>query len=54
MVHVRSIPGLDTLKCEALHPGVEKPAALAGKVKDGVLELTVPLVRGCAMVRLTK
>ncbi len=40
-------------KCEAIHPGVEKPVAVTGNFTDGVLEFTVPLVRGCAMVKLT-
>lgn len=49
-VRVRNIPGLNKLKCEALHPGIEKPVPVTGKLKDGALELSVPVVRGCAMV----
>ena len=52
MVRVRNISGLKNAKCEAIHPGIEKTVTLAGKFKDDVLELTVPVVRGCAMVRM--
>jgi hypothetical protein len=52
IVHVRNVPGLEKLRCEALHPGVETPVPLVGQFKDGELQLTVPLVRGCAMLRL--
>ena len=51
-VRVRNIPGLDKLKCDALHPGIEKPLMLTSKCKDGTLELTVPVVHGCAIVLL--
>jgi len=39
---------------EALLPGAEKTVAIKAQVKDDALELTVPLARGCAMVKLTK
>jgi hypothetical protein len=48
------VRGVGKVKCEAIHPGLEKPVPLAGKFQNGVLELTVPLVRGCAMVRLRR
>jgi hypothetical protein len=51
-VHIRNVAGLKRLKCEALHPGLEKPVPLAGRWRDGALEITVPLVHGCAVVRL--
>jgi len=48
------VPGrLDTLKCEALHPGADAPVPVMTTPKDGALELQVPLKRGCAMVRIT-
>ncbi|MCX6873493.1 MAG: hypothetical protein NTW21_06755 [Verrucomicrobia bacterium] len=53
-VRVRNIPGLKNAKCEAIYPGIEKPAPLSGKLRDGEMELTVPVVRGCAMVTLSK
>ena len=45
---------LEKLKAIALHPGLEAEAAVASNLKDGVLTLAVPLVRGCAMVELRK
>jgi len=51
-VRVRNVPGLKTARCDAIHPGKGKPVPLSGQFKDGELKLTVPLVRGCAMVRL--
>jgi hypothetical protein len=52
VVRVKNITGLATLRVTALHPGVEKTVEVLSVVKDGVLELRVPLVRGCAMVTL--
>jgi hypothetical protein len=53
-VRVSNVPGLKTTKCEAIYPGIEYPVQLTTRFKNGGLELTVPLVRGCAMVRLRK
>ena len=53
-VCLRDLPGLDRLGCEALHPGQDKPAAVTATLKDGSLNLDVPLKRGCAMVLLRK
>jgi hypothetical protein len=53
-IRIRGIAGLESVDCAAIHPGIEKPACLTGKFKDGRLELAVPLVRGCAMVMLKK
>ena len=47
-----NIPGLKHLKCEALHPGVETPVPVTARLGQDGLHLTVPLVRGCAMVKL--
>ena len=54
IVRVANIPGLKSTRCEVLHPGIEKPVPLTAQFKNGSLELTVPLVRGCAMVRFRK
>jgi hypothetical protein len=51
-VRVRNLPGLDKFKATALHPGTDSATAITAKLDAGVLELTVPLRRGCAMVRL--
>ena len=54
-VLIRNVAGIgEKLKIEALHPGVEQPQPVAAVRKGGVLELQVPLRRGCAMVRLAK
>ena len=52
-VRLRNLPGLDRATCTALHPAAEGPGLVSSAFKDGALELQVPLVRGCAMVRLT-
>jgi hypothetical protein len=51
-VRVRNLRHLGGMKCEALQPGVAAPIPIHGVLKDGVLELTVPLKRGCAMVKM--
>ena len=53
-VRVRNLPDLGKMKCEALHPGREVASPAKSCFHDGMLELTVPLVRGCAMVRMTQ
>jgi hypothetical protein len=54
IVRVSDIPGIRTTGCEVIHPGIEKPVPLTAQFKNGGLELTVPLVRGCGMVRFRK
>jgi hypothetical protein len=53
-VRVRNLPGLKNARCEALHPGIEQAVPLPGKLTDGALELTVPVVRGCALVKISR
>jgi hypothetical protein len=53
-VRIRGIAGLEAAGCVAIHPGVDTPARLTGKLEDGRWELAVPLVRGCAMVTWKK
>jgi hypothetical protein len=53
-VRVRNLPGLESMQCAVLHPDGAALAPLEGTLKDGVLELIVPLQRGCAMVQLSK
>ena len=53
IVRIRNVPGFKDPKCAALHPGNPTPVPLTGRLKDDALELVVPLVRGCAMVRLS-
>lgn len=52
IVRVRNVPGLDKARCTALQPGVETALATVSSFRDGVLEIKVPLTRGCAVVRM--
>ncbi len=54
IVRVCNVPGLKTARCEVILPGIEKPVPLTARFKNDGLELTVPLVRGCGMVRFRK
>ncbi|MEI6673802.1 MAG: hypothetical protein WCO57_01355 [Verrucomicrobiota bacterium] len=51
---LRNLPGLDRLRCEALHPGADQATPVTETLKDACLTLRVPLKRGCAMVLLRK
>lgn len=52
-VVLRELQGLsDKTRIEALHPGVEKPVEVTARHRQGTVVLTVPLHRGCAMVRI--
>ncbi|MGD0899696.1 MAG: hypothetical protein ABR915_17835 [Thermoguttaceae bacterium] len=50
-VSIRGLPQLP-VAFDVLHPGNETPVAITPKNRDGVLVLDVPLVRGCAVVRM--
>jgi hypothetical protein len=53
-VVIRNVPELSNeLRFAAYHPGSAKalPVSVLGK-GDGSLELTVPIQRGCAMVKI--
>ena len=53
IVRLRSLRDLKKVKYQALQPGADGPVPVQAMLKDGVLELTVPLRRGCAMVRVS-
>ncbi|MCF7673910.1 MAG: NPCBM/NEW2 domain-containing protein [Akkermansiaceae bacterium] len=53
-VRIRNIHGLDKLRASVLHPGADGATPVSRLLKDGVLTLTIPLKRGCAMIQLTK
>jgi len=53
-VHLRNLPRLNKLRCQVLHPGAETATRVASAFGGGVLEVTVPLKRGCAMVKLSR
>ncbi len=52
-VRLRNLPGLEKFSGKALLPGSDAAAEVPADFKAGVLELQVPLKRGCAMVVLT-
>lgn len=54
IVRVRNAPGLNSVRIEALLPGTEAPRPVSSILKDGVLEFTVPIRRGCSVVRITR
>jgi predicted GH43/DUF377 family glycosyl hydrolase len=52
-VKLRHVPGLSVdLLATALHPGSDALTPVAVRVTKGTVELTVPLLRGCAMVKI--
>jgi len=52
IVNIRNVPGLDHVICKALYPGSEEFRALKSKENSGSLQIELPLVRGCAMVKI--
>ena len=53
VVQVRGLPRLDQVHCDALQPGRDGALPVESHFKNGMLEITVPLARGCAMVKIT-
>ena len=52
-VKLQHVPRLSTaLLVDAIHPGSDAITPVTTHVSKGAVELTVPLVRGCAMVRI--
>ena len=52
-VVLRNVKGITSKTvCTALHPGAETPVPVTLRFDGGTIRLTVPLRRGCAMVRL--
>lgn len=52
VVQVRGLAHLDRVHCEALQPGKAAPLRVESHFRNNTLEMTVPLERGCAMVKL--
>ena len=52
-VNIRNVAGLGGYKAAAFHPGREQSASVPVRNENGVTTLTVPVERGCAMVKLT-
>jgi hypothetical protein len=54
-IRIRNIPGISgALKVDAFLPGVGQPQHVSSAYDRGVLRLNVPLLRGCAMVRIQR
>ena len=54
-VQIRNVPFLSgKIKVEVLHPGVKQPLLVQSRIKNEVAEIVVPLIRGCAMIRISK
>jgi len=52
-VVLRNVKGITPKTvCTVLHPGAETPVPVTVRLDGGTIRLTVPLHRGCAMVRL--
>jgi hypothetical protein len=53
IVRLRNILDLNKMKLTVLHPGSDIEVPLTGLFNSNVLEIVVPLKRGCAMVKLS-
>jgi hypothetical protein len=51
-IEIRNVTGLEHKICKALYPGREEILALKSEESSGSLKIHVPLVRGCAMVKI--
>ena len=49
---VRNLAGMNHASFEAIQPGESAVVPIHGRYHDGALRLTVPLKRGCALVRI--
>ena len=54
VVKVRGVSGLDKMKVMVIQPGADKEIPIVGTYQNGVLEIVVPLKRGCGMVKLIR
>ncbi|MGH7951004.1 MAG: hypothetical protein ACREFE_03665 [Limisphaerales bacterium] len=53
VVKIQNVQGMNKdLRCEVVQPGVSKPVIVAFTRKAGILQVRVPLCRGCAMPRV--
>ena len=52
-IALRNLSAGDRARCEAIQPGEPASVPIRGRYHDGALQLTVPLKRGCAIVRIT-
>jgi hypothetical protein len=52
ILNIRNIPGLQKVICKAIYPGNDEYLELKSTFIAGMLQIQVPLVRGCAMVKI--
>jgi hypothetical protein len=52
-VRVKNVPGLSKVKCQAIYPGIDSLSSLESTLENGVLKIMIPLIRGCAIARIT-
>jgi hypothetical protein len=53
VVHIRNVPHLNKMKATVILPESNVEVPVTGRLNAGVLELNVPIKRGCGMVKLT-
>lgn len=51
-VNVRNVSGIGEVACNAIYPGKEEIVSLKSTTGSGYLQIEVPLIRGCAMVKI--
>jgi hypothetical protein len=51
-VNVRNVAGIDKVVCHAIYPGKQEIVSLKSVTGSGFLQIEVPLIRGCAMVKI--
>jgi hypothetical protein len=52
MVKVKNVTGLKNVICKASYPGSDKTITLKSEMNSGSLQIFVPLIRGCAVVKV--
>jgi hypothetical protein len=54
VLKITAIKNPSDFTCDALHPGIEEPQPVRTQWKHGLFTLSVPLHRGCAIVRIRR
>ena len=52
VLKINNVAGLKDVSCTAYYPGTTNSISVPAKQSGGMVELTVPLQRGCAMVKI--
>lgn len=53
-VTVRNVSGIEKVVCYAIYPGSDKKVRLESRFSNGLLQIEIPLVRGCGMIKIEK